>query len=107
VHGFAAEPRFEQRLTPSVSLRIRYRFYTQTAADFYQPIYYDSEITVDSLKSADVRLRDFNNHTAGVMLRLMGDSIQDWSVAMSYDRYWETNHGVQANLYQVTLSIPY
>lgn len=107
IHAIAAEPRVEHYLSDSVIVRFRYRFYTQTAADFYKPTYFASEVTEETLKTADVRLRDYNTHTAGVALRLLGETIQDWSVLMTYDRYWETNNGIKANIYQVILSIPY
>ncbi|MDC4203837.1 MAG: DUF3570 domain-containing protein [Candidatus Manganitrophus sp.] len=107
VHAIAAEPRIQQYLSESVILRLRYRFYSQTAADFYQPTYSASEVTEESLKTADVRLRDYDTHTVGIAIRLVGKMIDDWSVLMSYDRYFETNDGLKANIYQVTLSIPY
>jgi hypothetical protein len=107
VRAIGAEPRVEQRLTPSVAVRLRYRYYSQSAADFYQPVYTDAEVTETSLKTADVKLRDFDTHTIGVAIRLLGDTSTDWSVLMGYDRYLETNNGLNANIFQVTLSIPY
>lgn len=103
VHAIAAEPRVERYLTESATIRFRYRFYSQTAADFYKPAYSVQE----PLMSADARLRDFDTHTIGVGLRLLGDRSDDWSVFMGYDRYLESNDGVKANIFQVTLSIPY
>jgi hypothetical protein len=107
VRAIGAEPRVERRLTPSVAVRLRYRFFSQSAADFYQETYTAQDVTVTSLKTADVKLRDFDNHTIGVALRLLGDTSTDWSVLMGYDRYLETNNGLKANIFQVTLSIPY
>jgi hypothetical protein len=103
VQAIALEPRVEQHLTDSVTLRLRYRLYTQTAADFYKPLYSVAE----QYMTADVRLREFDAHQAGVALRLFGDTATDWSVSMGYDRYFQTNGGIQANVYQVSLKIPY
>jgi hypothetical protein len=107
VRAIGAEPRVERRLTPSVAVRLRYRFYSQSAADFYQEVYTAQDVTPTSIKTADVKLRDFDTHTIGVALRLLGDTSTDWSVLMGYDRYLETNNGLKANIFQVTLSIPY
>jgi hypothetical protein len=107
VRAIGVEPRVERRLTPSVAVRLRYRFYSQSAADFYQSVYTAQDVTPTSIKTADVKLRDFDTHTIGVALRLLGDTSTDWSVLMGYDRYLETNNGLNANIFQVTLSIPY
>lgn len=107
VHAIAAEPRVEQYLSESVILRLRYRIYSQTAADFYQETYSSAEVTPESIKTADVRLRKFDAHQFGVAIRLVGETIEDWSVLMAYDRYFQTNDGIKANIFQVTLTIPY
>ncbi len=103
VEAFMVEPRVERYLTDSATIRFRYRWYAQSAADFYQPTYQVKQ----EFMTADARLRSFDTHTVGVGLRLLGDTIEDWSVFMTYDRYVETNDGVQANVFQATLTIPY
>jgi len=107
IRAVAAEPRVEQYLTEKVILRLRWRFYSQTAADFYQTTYAAAEITPDTLKTADLRMRRFNSHTVGFSFRLLGDTEKDWSVRMGYDRYFQTNRGITADIYQVILTIPY
>jgi hypothetical protein len=107
VHAFTAEPRLEHYLSDSVILRLRYRFYSQSAADFYQPLYFASEVTNETIKTADVRLRKFDSHTLGVGLRLLGETLRDWSVLLTYDRYFQTNDGINADIYQLIISIPY
>jgi hypothetical protein len=103
VQALAAEPRVERYLTDNVTVRLRYRFYSQSAADFYKPVYQMKQ----EFMTADARLRNFDTHTVGVALRLLGEMATDWSVLMGYDRYFETNAGIKANIFQVTLTIPY
>ncbi|MFZ5875086.1 MAG: DUF3570 domain-containing protein [Nitrospirota bacterium] len=103
VQALAVEPRVEHYLTDSVVIGLRYLFYSQTAADFYREIY----TVPEQYMTADVRLRKFDAHQIGATLRLFGDTATDWTVSMGYDRYFQTNNGIQANMFQVGLTIPY
>jgi hypothetical protein len=105
VRAYAVTPLVQQYLSDSVVLMVHYRYYAQTAADFYQPLYYDSEVTNESLKTADVRLRNFDAHTLGATVGIL--AFMDWSVYLRYNRYVETNAGLKAHIVELTIQIPY
>lgn len=59
------EARWIQPLSDDTSLQLRYRFYRQTAADFYQPIYDDPSA---EYVTNDPKLSAFTTQTAGLKL---------------------------------------
>ena len=65
-HGASVEPR---ELAPGLELRLRYRFYTQTAADFFKDTYSAAEISdPERHKTDDEKLSAFRTHTFGGQL---------------------------------------
>ena len=105
VNAFSTELRLSQYLTDDFVVRLRYRYYTQSEADFYQDTYSRPQRYL----SADDRLRAFATHTGGVKLtynlRLLG--LQDWLLAFAYDRYQETHDGLAADIFQGSIRIPF
>ena len=108
IEAISTEFRLNQYLTKFLLGRLRYRFYSQTASSFYQPVYSQRE----PLMTADPRLREFENQTYGVKFVLLFEglglsSIGDWSLSAVYDRYVATNDGVKAHIGQAHLNIPF
>jgi hypothetical protein len=105
VKAFATELRLSQYLTDDLVLRIRYRFYTQTAADFYEEVYTQPQ----EYLTADDRLRAFDAHTAGIKLTysLRALGLEDWWISFDYDRYQETNDGLAAHILQGSFRIAF
>lgn len=67
-HVLAAIPElvFAQEIARRAVVSLRYRYYTQTRASFWQPAYVD----VEPIMSGDLRLAPLDEHTAGVELRV-------------------------------------
>ncbi len=66
ITSIAIEPRFYTWLVEDrLRLRLRYRFYTQTAADAYEDHFV---LTAPSERTQDSDLADFNSHTFGARL---------------------------------------
>lgn len=93
------ELRIYQELgTPEVILRVRYRFYVQSAAEFYRPNAQYPQGYMGYL-SNDPKMADFRTHYAGIKfdfrLGFLDDSFlafasQGW-LYVNFDRIWNTN----------------
>lgn len=105
VDATTAELRLNQYLSSKWVGRLRYRWYSQDEADFYRETYRAEQ----RYMTADMRLRPFDSTVAGLKLtyypRGAGESALH--IALSADRYQETNDGVDADVYQASLRIPY
>ncbi|MDH5327903.1 MAG: DUF3570 domain-containing protein [Gammaproteobacteria bacterium] len=99
----SAEFRLSRYLTPELIGRVRYRYYTQTAADFYQENYTQQE----AIMTADYRLRAYDSALYGIKLSYYLRWFNNASVSLSYDTYAESNEGIDGNLLQVWLNMPY
>lgn len=105
VDAIAAEPKLYQYLTDWLILRLRYRYYRQTAADFFREVYTQRE----ALMSADPKLRGFTSHLYGVKLAVrvpiprfrFSERID---AEVGYDRLIEP-FGFRANIYQIVLRL--
>lgn len=93
-----------------LELRARYRYYTQSAADFYQEIY----DRVETFRTDDAKLSPFDGHTIGVRatLRLgfLGGALKRFAegeVSALYDRIIQHNRFGTANQLAVALVLPY
>lgn len=104
IQALTPEPRVYQQLGPSLSLRLRYRFYTQDRADFapadgqvsYPPEYgmgYDGPLT------SDPKMFRFHSHQVGLRLAYVFDFLDDTALSfmrafvmdVSLDRGWSTS----------------
>lgn len=100
----SAELRIYKYLNANLIGRLRYRYYTQGEADFYESTYSQQE----SVMTADLRLREFDSHLYGFQLTYsLRSLIRGSSLSGTYDKYDETNDGVSADVYQVSVVIPY
>jgi hypothetical protein len=64
-HTFELEVPY--KISPFVSISPYYRFYTQTAADYFAP--YRQHQTTDEFYTSDYDISDFNSHFGGLNLR--------------------------------------
>ena len=107
VGAYSSELRYSQYLSSKLIARLRYRYYAQSAADFYT----DQEffIAEEDIMSADPRLRKFDSHLYGIKVSYFPGqaTLSDLSISFSYDDYRETNNGVDADIVQVWLSVPF
>lgn len=105
IHAFSTELRLSQYLTDDLVVRLRYRFYTQSEASFYEDVYTQPQTYL----TADDRLRAFDTHTAGIKLtyNLRSLGLEDWWVSVDYDRYQETNNGLAAHILQGSFRIAF
>ena len=79
-------------------LGINYRYYTQTAAKFYQDKYVGQEFLNDGLRTADYKLQKFSSNNFGFsltyLLRGLGKAdpdlefLQNSSIEVMYFRYF-------------------
>jgi len=97
----AAELKLYQYLFDPLILRLRYRYYTQTAADFYKP----NRTRFEAFMSADPKLRDFDADLYGVKLiyrvwHQPARFLTRIDVELGYDRL-EEPQGFHADLGQV------
>jgi hypothetical protein len=105
VSAQSAEVRLSQYLTPQIIGRLRYRYYSQSEADFYKEHYSQEE----DIMTADYRLRAFDSELYGAKLSYFfrTKKFNGTSVSLSYDIYEETNNGIDGDIIQVWLNMPY
>jgi hypothetical protein len=111
VVGHTPEVSLSRRLWKDSELRLRYRYYTQSAADFYQSIYdHDQEYVTD-----DVKLSPFVGHTFGVRLiqrlgffeRSRLHRLADSELSAVYERVIQRNRFGNADVFALGLVVPY
>ena len=94
VIAHAAEGQLLQRVFTNLYVRGSYRFYTQTAVDFFTTLYDGSETRY----TADSDLGRFDSHTLG--FKLVADLpwvFNGAHVDAGYERYWRTD-GLRVNV---------
>ncbi len=93
-----------QYITDPVTVRYRYRWYTQNAADFYRDEYVEPN-GVDGYQTGDYRLSSFSAHLLGARVawdlgRPFGWKVLEGTGLMfQYERYFNT-HNFSANLFE-------
>jgi len=107
VGAYSGEFRFSHYLSPQFIARFRYRYYSQSEADFYTD--QDFFIAEEEIMSADPRLREFESRLHGFKFTYFPRlaSFNDMSVSFAFDDYGESNNGVKADIIQVWTSIPF
>jgi hypothetical protein len=108
------ELRVVQELMAGLDLRARYRFYTQTAADFYKDVYMQSELSDPTVYvTDDEKLSSFQTHTVGgqVVLELGTLGLGGWLAGVRVDAlvervFQETSFG-DAWVGQLGVSLPF
>ncbi len=66
-HTISLEPSY--KITPFTSISVPYRFYTQTAADYFKP--FQKHSVLDELYTSDYDLSNFNSHMIGASYRVL------------------------------------
>ncbi len=93
-----------QYVTNPVTVRYRYRWYTQNAADFYREEYTEPN-GVDGYQTGDYRLSSFSAHLLGARVawqlgRPFGwKALEGTGLMFQYERYFNT-HNFSANLFE-------
>lgn len=102
------ESRLSQYVTSGLSTRYVYRWYTQTAADFYRDEYATSS-GIDGYRSGDYRMDDLSSHLFGVALHADLDALavpspwmRRFALWLSYERYFNRNN-YSANILETGL----
>lgn len=108
VKSHAIGARLSQYVGSAVGVRYRYRYYDQTAADFYRPEY-DSADGVDGYLSGDYRLGAMKSHLFGTRLSIGLGSLSEDTVWLSqlgihvnYERYFNDSN-FSANVFETGL----
>src|SRR5262249_48990794 len=112
--GHTVDARAIQEIVPGLDVRAHYRFYTQNAADFYQDVYTQAQISdPQTYVTADGKLASFMTHTLGGQvsgaLSLLGVT-GDWGdirFDLSVERLWQTSTFGNAWVAQVGMSVPF
>ena len=68
--GHTPEVRLIQEIVPRLEIHARYRFYRQSAAEFYKDVYDSSDEMVEPFLTRDEKLGDMTTHTMGLKLDL-------------------------------------
>ncbi len=103
--------KLHQQISPRLLIRYRYRFYTQTGADFYRRNY--SLVTTPDFFSEDYKLEPFYSHLFGFMisygLEPLADTLpflEHTTLEVKYERFF-TSNAFTANIYQVGVTMHY
>ncbi|HET9887017.1 MAG TPA: DUF3570 domain-containing protein [bacterium] len=100
-----------QYVSDPISVRYRYRYYTQDAADFYRDEYTEPN-GVGGYQTGDYRLSSFSAHLLGARLawglgRPFGwQALQGLQFTLEYERYFNT-HNFSANMIESGLSFTF
>ena len=105
VDANSAEFRFSQYISPQFIARLRYRYYQQSEADFYETDY----TVAEEIMTADARLREYESRLYGFKFTYFPKraTFNDMSVSFSIDTYEETHGGITADIVQIWLEMPY
>lgn len=102
------ESRLSQYLKQGLSSRYIYRWYTQTAADFYRDEYASTD-GIDGYRSGDYRMDELSSHLFGVALHADLDALavpspwmRRFALWLSYERYFNRNN-YSANILETGL----
>lgn len=77
--GLSFEPRWYQQVGDNLLMRFRYRYYDQSAAD-----YFGAFPVAETYMTQDSDLGDFNSHTIGVRLIGYRNGLQGWDAGLDY-----------------------
>jgi hypothetical protein len=98
-----------QYVTDFVTVRYRYRYYAQSAADFFRTEYLEPG-GINGFQTGDYRMGEFTAHLFGTRLEwslggLFADSdiLGRMRLSLSYERYFNSNN-FSANIFESGLS---
>ncbi|WP_166423363.1 DUF3570 domain-containing protein [Paraglaciecola sp. 20A4] len=86
------DSRFRVQLTDNSYLQPHFRYYQQSAADFYQPFLVEGTL-LPSVASADYRLGEMTAYTIGLKYGQMLDNGKEWAVRLEYYQQSPKNAG--------------
>lgn len=113
IAAITPEARIYQELGELVTVRLRYRFYAQTASYFYRPA--DQYSGRDELVTADPKMSPFHSHLVGLHARvLLGfladtplDFLREGNVWVSFDYLFQTSRFGNAVIGQAAIRVPF
>ncbi len=112
ISSHTIETKFHQYVGDQVIVRHRYRYYTQSAADFFREDYL-APGGVNGYRSGDYRMSEFSAHLFGTKLSwdLGGGPFElDWleniDLDVKYERYFNSNN-FSANLFETALAFSF
>jgi len=107
------EARVVQELLPGLELRARYRYYTQTKADFYQTVYNQAQLDdLGAHVTNDEKLSGFRTQTLGGQLNItmanlgFPGTFGKTRVDLIVERIWQDNSFGDAWVGQLGLTLP-
>ncbi len=114
VAALTPEARIYQEITDLAQLRLRYRFYSQTRAYFYQPDN-SNYAADDAFVTADPKMSTFHSHLVGLQLTLGLDFLDGSSLGFArggaidfgFDYLWQTSRFGNAVIAQMGLRVPF
>lgn len=103
------DTRLAQYIGDHLIVRYRYRFHTQTAADFFRDLYADTN-GVGGYRSADYKLQDFDSNLFGLKVSVPFEGAYPWLDALvldlKYERYFDSK-SFAANVLEAGFSWPF
>ena len=112
--GHTPEARVIQEIVPGLEARARYRYFTQNQADFWQPVYMQSELSDPTVfVTDDEKLSAFTTHTFGLQLSAaatligVGGSWGDLRVDVMVERLLQSNAFGDAWVGGLGVSVPF
>ena len=103
--------KLHQQISPRLLMRYRYRFYTQTAANFYRTNY--PLLTSSAFYTDDYKLEAFYSHLFGFMISYGLEPLADrlpflahTTLDVKYERFF-TSNTFTANIYQIGVTVHY
>lgn len=114
VAAISPEVRVYQEIARSAHLRLRYRYYKQRRAFFYQAAY-GNELPDEAYVTADPKMSNFRVHTFGFQLLLetsfFADTVFDFlrraSIDLSFEYRWNTNRFGDGVVSSIGLRVPF
>ncbi|MGB1276604.1 MAG: DUF3570 domain-containing protein, partial [Nannocystaceae bacterium] len=116
ITAHAIDPRVHFRITKHLRLRLRYRFYHQSAAYFWVPMDERPYPADAVLLSADPKMSEFLSHTPGAQLVVHLDGLAKYKrfkwlrgafIEATYNHVFQTNRFGNARLGNLTFSVPF
>lgn len=112
IHSSATTARLTQYVNRWSAVEYSYRYYTQTAADFYRREYADRG-GIDGFRTGDYRLGGFHAHLFGARLELeLGEvarapqALRPLDITLGYQRYKNSNN-FSADVVEAGLSLEF
>lgn len=103
------DARFNQYVGDHFVVRYRYRYHTQTAAEFYRDLYTDPAAAA-GYRTGDYKLQDFDSNLFGVKMSVPFEGWVSWTdglvLDLKYERYFDSN-SFAAHLLEAGFSWPF